>query len=230
MMRDSISDKELGPFTVSVHYDDYSESESPRDWCNLTTIRGWHRRMIVGDGPNIDSESYDGWDDMLSSIIAEHDAVMVAPLYWYEHSGATCRMGPAYMVGQPNKDHVVAQAEAMQRFRAECMDDAGWDSGVAGIVIVSRAAQSEQGTPDNLIADAARSEVETYAAWLEGRVYYWTISATSECDQGHEHVNVYESCGGYVGEDDFALDEGISAAEGIIDSMAKTLTRVLVKP
>lgn len=222
----TVNEKQVGPFNVRVVYDD-DPASSPRDWCNLTVIRGWHRRMVVGDGPNIDSDQYDGWDDMIASVIEEHDAVMVAPLYWYEHSGVTCRMGSPFTPGNIEGRTHEAQDLELSRFRAECLDSGGWDSGVVGLVIVPRAQQAEVGTPDDLIVECARGEVETYAAWLEGRVYGFVVEYVSECDHGHEHAETVDSCWGFVGEDDFALEQGIDAAEAYLSDICASLTRVI---
>lgn len=89
---EAMETREVGPFTVEVHYEE--DPFSPREWDNLTIIRGWHRRTVVGDGPDINMNQYDSYEDMLHSLRDEYeDVVMIAPLLWYEHSGSTCKMG-----------------------------------------------------------------------------------------------------------------------------------------
>lgn len=199
--------EDAGEYRIRIEYDD-DPNTTPRDWCNLTTIRGWHRRMVVGDGPNIDTNAYESWDDMLASIIAEHDAVMVAPLFWYEHSGVSCRMGTPITVGSTDDAGLAA-------FRSACLDDAGWDSGVAGLVIVSRASQAECGTSDDDLAKAAEGEVAEYDAWLRGEVYGYVIEKLSTCDHGDEHADVVGSCWGFVGDMDYCLSEARAELAGI---------------
>jgi hypothetical protein len=156
---------------------------------------------------------------MLASIIEEHDAVMVAPLYWYEHSGMSCRMGSPFTPNTPNHDAELA------RFRAECMDSSGWDSGVAGLVIVSRKDQANVGTPDDLVAKCAESEVETYDQWMRGAVYGYTVTIESICDHDTLHETELDSCWGFIGDDDYAMEQGLDYVGSQIVSVLASIVR-----
>lgn len=159
-----------GTMLIEIFPDD--TGFSPRENDNLTIIRGWHKRMDIGDGPNIDTSDYDSFADMIAALQIEHgELVLLAPLYWYEHSGVTCRMGEPVDLATLTIDE-----EGLARFRSQVMDDAGWDSGVAGVVLVTRARVIELGAPEDSVQRQARSEVAEYADYLNGNVYGYTVS------------------------------------------------------
>ena len=88
-------------YTIFIRPDE--DPLDPRDADNLTLIRGWHRRFDIGDGPTIRTEDYPDFDAMLQALITEHGPLaMLAPLYWYEHSGVTCKMGAPMTFGDPS--------------------------------------------------------------------------------------------------------------------------------
>lgn len=200
--------EDYGNVRIEIQYD--QDPLNPlTDWDSLTTIRGWHRRMTIGHGPDLDPSSFEDWDDMIQNILLgdESPIALLAPLYWYEHSGVTCKMGaPIPLTGknkQPN-DNDLAD------FRARCLDSQGWDSGVAGLVYVTAKNQAECGTPDESLEDAARQEVATYAEYLEGMVYAYVVSEITTCDHGDEHSDVLDSLCGMYGGTDYALSEARS--------------------
>lgn len=219
---DAIEERRIGNnLVISTHYD--PDPMSPREWDNLTTIRGWHRHYVVGDGPDIDPSAYESWDDMIQSVMDEDGPlVLLAPLYWYEHSGSSCKMGEPISLDSETKSYDPAD---LAYFRSLCMDGAGWDSGVAGIVYVTAKCQANCGTPDELLAEAARGEVETYDEWMRGAVYGYTVTIESECDHGDTHADVLDSCWGFIGEDDYAMEQGMSFVGWQITSVLASIVR-----
>lgn len=211
-------EKTVGDLIVKVHYD--QDPQSPREWDNGTIIRGWHRRMTIGDGPNIDTDSYgDTYDDLIQNLREEYpDVLLIAPLLWYEHGGATCSMGSPWYLAEHLPEQQDAAGESLARFRSRHMDDAGWDSGVAGVVIVTETTRNVTGTPLNMVALVADQDTDAYARYLRGEVYGYTVERETTCDHGDTHRDVLESCWGYIGEEHYCLAEGVSVAESILAS------------
>lgn len=206
-----IETEDYGNVRIEIAYDEWAQENNPRDWFNITTIIGWHRRNEIGD-VNIRSDSYTSWDDMIESVMDEYEPVMIAPLYWYEHSGATCKMGvPLDTSGNVSADDLAG-------FRSLCLDDAGWDSGVAGLVLVTPKALAEAGTDPADVEQVARQEIETYARWIEGNVFGYVVSILTTCDHGDEHADTLDSCWGFVGESDYCLSEARAYVGGMIVS------------
>jgi hypothetical protein len=87
-----------------------------------------------------------------------------------------------------------------------------WDSGLFGFIYVSKKKIREE-FGCKIVGSAIRQkvikilqgEVETYSAWANGEVYAWTVADSAE--------NTVESCGGYIGEMEYAFSEAKNAAE-----------------
>ena len=149
-------------------------SESPREWDNIGKMFCLHGRYDLGDKHNFSSDDFDGWDEIEAFLKSEYDAVIVLPLFLYDHSGIsmkTCRHG----------------------------QHSAWDCGKVGFIYATREQILEnygckkigknirKKVEDNLI-----SEVETYSHYLEGQVYHYSVEKDGE---------LIDSCGGFYGWD-----------------------------
>jgi len=187
----------VGELIVSVYQDE--DSVSPREWDNLSSILAWHRRSWIGDGKrlrdgglNLDGpedarEMFEGRDvaDVLGEL-AGSPIVAYLPLYLYEHGGMTISTEP---FGDP------------------------WDSGQVGFVFVTEASLEKMGGNP---ADAERvmvAEIADYDAYLRGDVWVYIVERATTCDHGDEHRDTVDSYGGFIGDADYALREGIAAAQ-----------------
>jgi hypothetical protein len=108
-----------------------------------------------------------------------HEDDIVVPVYMYEHSGITISTTPF-----------------------SCR----WDSGQLGFAVISyKKIVWEYGTnlPENreIARRVLEGEVETLDQYLRGEVYTFDLVQTSECDLGHEHEEIIESCCGFYGSD-----------------------------
>lgn len=119
--------------------------------------------------------------------IAQHRDNIGFPVWMYDHSG-TC-----YKAAAKNPFHCP------------------WDSGLFGFIYVSRADARKEYNVARLtpaivakVQEVLQSEVETYSQWANGQVYMWEV-LDADGDQ-------IDSCYGYIGESDYALQEGIDAA------------------
>ena len=92
-MHDSIDSEEYRGYTINIYSDD--DPMNPRTECdNLGTMLCYHGRYTLGDAdPVYKSDDQNGWDELEEKLIKEQHAVVVLPLYLYDHSGITMNTG-----------------------------------------------------------------------------------------------------------------------------------------
>ena len=156
---------------IRIEQDD--NYESPREWDNLGTMVCFHRRYDLGDKHEYRSDDYSGWDELEKELVKEEDAVVILPLFLYDHGGITMNVGGF-----------------------ECP----WDSGQVGFIFVSREKILQEWERKILskkllkrVEEVLRGEVKTYDQYLTGDVWGYII----EDDDG-EHL---DSCWGFYGHD-----------------------------
>jgi len=147
---------------------------NPRvDYDNLGTMVCFNKRYDLGDKGHghDDPEEFQAW------LKAEAKNLIALRLYLYDHSGITMNTG-GY---------------------SHC-DAHGWDWGCVGILYITKAkVRKEYGwkvitkARREKIEKYLRSEVETYAQYLEGAVYGYKVDLPEEELDG--------SCWGYFGYD-----------------------------
>jgi len=136
--------------------------ESPREWDNLGKMVCFHRSYTLGDEHDISSDNFDGWDEMEEYLKNECDAVVILPLFLYDHgniSMKTCVHG----------------------------QHAGWDGGYVGFIYATRKQiLNEYGCKKigkNLrkrVEKLLLNEVEIYSNYLEGSIYCYRIELNEE--------------------------------------------------
>jgi hypothetical protein len=173
------------------------QPESPREWDNMGTMLCTHKRYNLGDekeNKEFDFDQYNNWDEVKEAIMKENNVAVILPLFLYDHSGITMKTTP--------------------------FGDR-WDSGQVGFVYVTKEKLKEEYSvkriTKKLLQKATEiliNEVKTYDQYLVGDIYSFTVSALSKCNEGHEHENVIDSCGGFYGSD--------FATNGITDHIGDT--------
>lgn len=181
-----------GDYRIEIFYDD--DPSNPREDDNLSALVCFHGRYNLGDPHDYRTEDHGGWDDVRQAIIRDYDPVVILPLFLYDHSGITIRVGRGF--GE--------------------IDAQGWDWGCVGFAFVSRDKYDAERAvaPDYSPADAEarlRAEVETYDQYLRGEVFGYVVSKVSTCDHGDEHADTEDSCWGFYSVED-ALSEARAAA------------------
>jgi len=169
------------------------EPKSPREWDNLGTMVCFHKRYDLGDKHGIKSDEFGGWDDIERHLIEELGAVVVLPLYLYDHSGITMRTGSFH-------DR--------------------WDSGQVGFVYVDRDSVLKEYGKKRLsksiikrATNVLESEVKTYDQYLTGQVYGFMVE-----DADGEQV---DSCWGYFDEPSDMIKECKSIVDHNIEAVNK---------
>jgi len=150
----------------------YSQGDS-REWDNFTKMICFHKRYNLGDKHDFDFHDYSSFDEMEKDIIKKENAVIIKPLYMYDHSGITIATTPF---------------------------SCHWDSGQIGFVIVTkeqiRKEYEVKRVTKKLIEKAEKvldSEVETYCMEVEGEVFGFMCY--------DENGDMTDSCGGFYGRD-----------------------------
>jgi len=245
-------------YKLRIEQDTDLDGLSPRDWDNMGHMVCWHSRYNLGDeqrrddvnewlrelacslDPSLEErllhwEDGDGWTrlvnqaykavatgnpgplphvlsenkvrDLVMAVIDKHTVML--PLYLYDHGGITMNTG-GY--------------------------SCPWDSGQVGYIYATRDTILKEFSAKKLTAklrrqveDILRSEVKTYAQYLEGDVYGYVIYKIDEpCDCDPEpwynyppcdctkHAEVVDSCWGFYGSD-VALEEGRSILKYLED-------------
>jgi hypothetical protein len=173
---------------VKIHTDD--DAESPRQWDNLGTMICMHNNYTLGDDMVESSEE-------LNEILKEEKPVIQMPLYLIDHSG----------ISMSTNDYGDM-----------------WDSGCVGMIYATREKILDSMTGWNgtkrmpmkkrltkkmleQAKEILKSEVETYAQYLEGNVYGYILYNKSRCDHDEEHLDHEDSCWGfYMGDKEDSLD------------------------
>lgn len=161
--------------TINIYQDE--DPESPRDWDNTGVLVCFHRRYQLGDKDHGYYEAdFTGWDDLRTTIIRNHNPVVILPLGLIDHSGISMYVGS----------------------EAHWCDPGGWDSGQVGFAFVSRAtALKEWGNKRvtkrvrELAEKCLRGQIESYDQYLRGDVYGYTITGENE--------EPLDSCWGFFG-------------------------------
>lgn len=167
-----VNEVEYKGYEIKIYIDEFNED--PREWDNLGTMICFHKRYNLGDKNDLNSEDFEGWDDLESYIQKEYDASVILPLYMYDHSGITIRTYPF-----------------------SCR----WDSGQIGFIYVSKEdvrKEFEVKRISKKIRDKVErillSEVNIYDQYVRGDVYGYIINDPIT----EEHV---DSCWGFFGYD-----------------------------
>lgn len=164
-------------YTLKVMNDEICES--PRTFCeNLGVMVCFHGRYSLGDKHDINSDDYDGWDDMEKYITGKLDTSVILPLYLYDHSGITISTSPF-----------------------SCR----WDSGQIGFIYVTKENVRKEYNVKRItksirekVIEVLEGEVKDYDQYLTGDVYRYEIE--------DEDGDVVDSCGGYYDKDECQSD------------------------
>ena len=185
-----IEEQEYKGCKVKIYQD--PEPDDPRNWDNLGTMVCFHNRYTLGDKTDLTSDRFEGWEELEQYLIKEKHAEVMAPLYMYDHSGISIKIGSFYGCGLPQ-------------------GHARFDSGQIGFVYVDKETLLKEYSVKRVtkkIKDKARkvleAEVDTYNKYVGGQVYGFVAE-----DKEGEQI---ESCWGF-----YDSDEAIKEAKGNID-------------
>ena len=160
--------------------------DSPRNGDNLGSMVCFHRRYDLGDKTDLTSDNFNEWGELKWHIIETKKAVVIAPLYMYEHSGIRIKIGDFYGSGLPQ-------------------GHARFDSGQIGFIYVDEEKLKKEYSVKKItkkIKERARqvleSEIDTYDRYVSGDTY--TI-VKEIYNKNKEQVNM-DCVGGFFGYED----------------------------
>jgi hypothetical protein len=165
------------------------EPQDPRDNDNMGKMVCFHRRYNLGDKTDLKSEGFNGWDALEAYLRKELDALIVMPLYLYDHSGITMNVSGF---------------------------SCPWDSGQVGFIYASRKAIKDNYCLKRNITKATiykatkrlLAEVEEYDQFIKGDVYGIRITKNGQDEE-------LDSCWGFFGLD-YAEKEATSMLDNAI--------------
>ena len=149
---------------IQVIPEDYPEN--PREWDNLTKMVFFHKRYTLGDKHN-----YKSPDDFLKTLQLIKNKIIIAPVYFYNHSGFALNILPF--------------ADS-------------WDSGRIGWIYIKKSVlKKEFGiTKETEMQKKAeeifKAELEEYEQYINGEVYLLIIRDKNTGDI--EFSNTYWGC------------------------------------
>jgi hypothetical protein len=174
-MSDAVEKIEHRGYTIEV-CPDPDPMDPRKEFDNLGTMVCFHRRYELGDKLDLRAEDFRGWDEVEEHLRKSLGAVIVLPLYLYDHGGLRMKVGS--FQGHLPQGH------------------AEFDSGQVGFIyITADKIREEFGDSKSLeeVADYLRSEVDLYDDFLSGSVYGYRI-----LDPNGEEV---DACVGFYGYD-----------------------------
>lgn len=189
-MNKPVLTEEVNGYTVEVHFDEDTYHLDPRQWDNVGIMACSHRRYRLGDEQL--PKGFDGWSEVEAYLEREKGAIFMLPLYLYDHS---------------------IQSISTRSFIGRA-HHASWDSGMVGLIYVTRERMKEMMGWTNLtearrerLAEILEAEVEEYDCWMRGEAYYFEVK--------DPEGEVLDRMGGYLGKDadEYALAEGLAYAK-----------------
>jgi hypothetical protein len=177
-------------YTIAIDYD--SDPDNPRSWDNLGTMVCFHRRYSLGDSFKLDMDDYGSWSEVRDYIESELGAMVILPLYLYDHGGISMSAGS---------------------FRG-IAPHAGWDSGQVGFIYCTDGDMVRDGVKTLEEAeDILRNEVKIYDKYLRGDFYTYRITKAETCEAcNHTSENFEDSVGGWSEADD-AMKEAMQVID-----------------
>lgn len=136
----------------NIRLEIYREQEpmNPREWDNRGIMKCAHKRYNLGD-EQIESSQFKGWDEIEKYLYNEEEAIVVLPLYLYDHSGITISTTPFHCP---------------------------WDSGQVGFIYTNKDQIKKMGcehkTKEEII-QTLKNEVDTYDKYLTGDVWRYHL-------------------------------------------------------
>jgi len=175
---------------IKIETDD-SPSNPRTEFDNCCKMVCFHKNHKLGDETDYNRSDYNSWDELKKDIVKQENAVIILPLYLYDHSGITISTTPF-----------------------SCR----WDSGQVGFVYMTRESIKNDFGIKRLtkkalakIQEIIKSEVKVYDDYLTGNVYSYDI---------YLNDNVIDSCSGYFGyEPDESKWDVLKDAKAIVDSI-----------
>ena len=195
--RDSLAHEEdYKGYHIEIHNDE--DASNPRENDNIGVMVAFHKRYDLGDkGHGYTADGQESWEE-LAEKLEKDGAVVILPLYLYDHSGITMSTG-----------------------KFNCP----WDSGQVGFIFCTKRKLIKEYGKDTKATRAKaekclKCEVETYDNFLRGEVYGYTIKDPNGQDG--------DSCWGFSGYYDDKDYGALREARSVVDHILKNTKEFVV--
>lgn len=160
----------MNKYKLVVGYDEYPDN--PRKWGEpLTKMVCFHNRHSLGDKHSYRQSDYSSWAELKEAILKEENAVLIKPLYIFDHSGISISATPF---------------------------SCPWDSGQVGFVYITQETKEKNALSDEQTQELLDAEVRGYDRYLIGEVYSYKIL---ELNTETLELECVTNCGGYESEE-----------------------------
>jgi hypothetical protein len=180
-------------YTINIVPD--SDPESPRSWDNLGTMVCFHKNYDLGDKHEFKSNDYNNWKEVAKGIEEKEGAVIIFPLYLYDHSGLRMKIGS--FQGLLPQGH--AEFDTMQVGYIYCSHKKAckeFDKKRVSKSVIAK------------VAELLKQEVDRYDTYLAGGIVGFTVKDSKD--------EVIDSCWGY-----YENNQALQDAKGTVDHLIK---------
>lgn len=159
---------------------DESPSDPWREYDHCGSLVLSHRQYDFPNDAELRFEDFGSWTEVEAELRENHDAALILPVGMIDHSGISIYIGTT-----------------------SPFDPQGWDSGQIGFAFLTTEKLSTEWNGDAERGEAyLRDCVKEYGDYVNGSVYGFVVK-----DQNDD---VVDSCFGFIGESDYAMDEARS--------------------
>ena len=164
---------------------DETPMDPRREFDSIGTMVCFHKRYNLGDKTGLSGGDFSGWGELEAFLAKDRGAVVILPVYMYDHSGITIQTTPF---------------------------SCPWDSGQIGFIYATEEA-AKDAWPSlsgeallKAVKDCLVGEVELYDSYLRGAVYGYVVEEfVTLCHEDESWAGgiwqELDSCWGYYGDD-----------------------------
>jgi hypothetical protein len=191
----SLHEEEYKGYKIDIVYDD--DPVNPRDYNAVGRMVCFHKRYNLGDPHDLNSRDFESWSDVEGYIVKKMNAKIILPLYLYDHSGLHLKVGS--FRGMLPQGH--AEFDSCQVGFIYCTPE-----DIRRNFDIKRITKKQISKVERFLT----AEVEEYAAYLNGSVYGYYITAGDDTED-----DFTDSACGFIGD----YEEAIKAAKDVIDGI-----------
>lgn len=172
------------------------DPQDPREWDSLGKMICFHGRYNLGDKTDLNSDMFSGWEELAEHLIKEEKAVVILPLYLYDHSGLRMKVGSFRgLLPQGHTEFDSGQVGFIYCTAKDILNN--WNKKKLTSILKKKAEK------------VLRGEVETYDKYLSGQVYSFNAETKEgediDCVSGYYDTNYATQKA--KGSIDYYLDE-----------------------
>lgn len=182
-MHEPIETVDHAGLRIEIHQEEDSSFANPRDNDNAAILVCSHRNYRLGDREPTDTEREAAQRGLLQRYLELTEGALGEVKPLYLYDHSGISISTGSFIGRAHH--------------------AEWDSGMVGFAYVPR--DNPCGTDAEHAEACLEEEVKEYDSYLRGEVYYFLVK--------NADGEVLDSCGGFIGDTDYVLEEAKASAE-----------------